>query len=134
MCLKDILATLVSTGDVIINNGVINSVGTLNANENSGNIQFGANNTNTSIQNNTELEKLAEKLIAEILKAQNRNAEIDEAIEKIKEIAKNPNKESKFSLKMVCTGLNTILGTLSNASSVLPKLEVFKDYIENMLS
>ena len=133
MCLKDILATLVSTGDVIINNGVINSVGTLNANENSGNIQFGANNTNTSIQNNTELEKLAEKLIAEILKAQNRNAEIDEAIEKIKEIAKNPNKESKFSLKMVCTGLNTILGTLSNASSVLPKLEVFKDYIENIL-
>ena len=133
MCLKDILATLVSTGDVIINNGVINSVGTLNANENSGNIQFGANNTNTSIQNNTELEKLAEKLIAEILKAQNRNAEIDEAIEKIKEIAKNPNKESKFSLKMVCTGLNTILGTLSNASSVLPKLQVFKDYIENIL-
>ena len=60
MCLKDILATLVSTGDVIINNGVINSVGTLNANENSGNIQFGANNTNTSIQNNTELEKKKE--------------------------------------------------------------------------
>lgn len=105
------------------------NIGTLNANENSGNIQLGANNTNTSIQNNTELEKLAEKLIAEILKAQNRNAEIDEAIEKIKEIAKNPNKESKFNLKMVCAGLNTILGTLSNATDVLPKLEAFKEYI-----
>lgn len=129
MCLKDILAILVSTGDVIINNGVINSIGTLNANENSGNIQVGANNTNTNIPNNTELEKLAKKLIAEILKAQNRNAETDGAIETIKEIAKNPDKVSKFNLKTVCAGLNTILGTLSNAADVLPKLEAFIDYI-----
>lgn len=110
------------------------NIDTLNANENSGNIQVGANNTNTSIQNNTELEKLAEKLIAEILKAQNRNAETDGAIETIKEIAKNPDKVSKFNLKTVCTGLNTILGTLSNAIDVLPKLEEFKEHIENILS
>ena len=118
-------------GCVIINNNITNNIGSINGDNNI--IQAGINNTN-NIKTDNELKNITEKLIAEILKAQDRNTEINEAIETIKEIAKNPRKESKSKLKMVCSGLNTILGTLSNASSVLPKLEAFKDYIENMLS
>lgn len=117
-------------GCVIINN-ITNNIDSINGDNNI--IQAGINNTN-NIKTDDELKNIAEKLIAEILKTQNRNSEIDEAIETIKEIAKNPRKESKSKLKMICSGLNTTLGTLSNASSVLPKLETFKDYIENILS
>lgn len=113
-------------GCVIINNNITNNIGSINGDNNI--IQAGINNTN-NIKTDNELKNITEKLIAEILKAQDRNPEINEAIETIKEIAKNPSKESKSKLKMACSGLNTILGTLSNASSVLPKLEAFKDYI-----